>query len=135
MQEGMQDFEMLSVATYHPCPPPRPAQRTEDELELIFEELLHIKAVAHLSNSVSAGCTLLPSCLQSIPSKPSYIPLPPLHASSCSPGPSQPPLGCHPACPLHAEGSCFLLQVKRELASVLMFESHQRAGTVCECPH
>uniref|UniRef100_A0A8C0B1X9 Rap guanine nucleotide exchange factor 3 n=1 Tax=Buteo japonicus TaxID=224669 RepID=A0A8C0B1X9_9AVES len=29
-----------------------PAQRTEDELELIFEELLHIKAVAHLSNSV-----------------------------------------------------------------------------------
>ncbi|PKK17464.1 Rap guanine nucleotide exchange factor (GEF) 3, partial [Columba livia] len=28
-----------------------PAQRTEDELELIFEELLHIKAVAHLSNS------------------------------------------------------------------------------------
>ncbi|XP_033927315.1 rap guanine nucleotide exchange factor 3 isoform X2 [Melopsittacus undulatus] len=48
-----------------------PAQRTEDELELIFEELLHIKAVAHLSRSV-----------------------------------------------------------KRELASVLMFESHQRAGTV-----
>ncbi|XP_014749640.1 PREDICTED: rap guanine nucleotide exchange factor 3-like, partial [Sturnus vulgaris] len=29
-----------------------PAQRTQDELELIFEELLHIKAVAHLSNSV-----------------------------------------------------------------------------------
>ncbi|KGL91829.1 Rap guanine nucleotide exchange factor 3, partial [Charadrius vociferus] len=50
-----------------------PAQRTEDELELIFEELLHIKAVAHLSNSV-----------------------------------------------------------KRELAAVLMFESHQRAGTVRE---
>ncbi|XP_068777512.1 rap guanine nucleotide exchange factor 3 isoform X1 [Struthio camelus] len=48
-----------------------PTQRTEDELELIFEELLHIKAVAHLSNSV-----------------------------------------------------------KRELASVMMFESHQRAGTV-----
>ncbi|NWI55144.1 RPGF3 factor, partial [Calyptomena viridis] len=48
-----------------------PGQRTEDELELIFEELLHIKAVAHLSNSV-----------------------------------------------------------KRELASVLMFESHERAGTV-----
>ncbi|XP_010176881.1 PREDICTED: rap guanine nucleotide exchange factor 3, partial [Mesitornis unicolor] len=48
-----------------------PAQRTEDELELIFEELLHIKAVAHLSNSV-----------------------------------------------------------KRELASVLMFEPHQRVGTV-----
>ncbi|XP_009319894.1 PREDICTED: rap guanine nucleotide exchange factor 3 [Pygoscelis adeliae] len=56
---------------FTPLTPPRPAQRTEDELELIFEELLHIKAVAHLSNSV-----------------------------------------------------------KRELASVLMFESHQRAGTV-----
>ncbi|CAM5169465.1 unnamed protein product [Eretmochelys imbricata] len=48
-----------------------PAQRTEDELELIFEELLHIKAVAHLSHSV-----------------------------------------------------------KRELASVLLFESHPKAGTV-----
>uniref|UniRef100_A0A8B9P8W5 Rap guanine nucleotide exchange factor 3 n=1 Tax=Apteryx owenii TaxID=8824 RepID=A0A8B9P8W5_APTOW len=32
-----------------------PTQRTEDELELIFEELLHIKAVAHLSNSVSVA--------------------------------------------------------------------------------
>ncbi|XP_053155561.1 rap guanine nucleotide exchange factor 3 isoform X3 [Hemicordylus capensis] len=29
-----------------------PGQRTEEELALIFEELLHIKAVAHLSNSV-----------------------------------------------------------------------------------
>lgn len=38
-----------------PCSPPRPAQRTEDELELIFEELLHIKAVAHISNSVSVA--------------------------------------------------------------------------------
>lgn len=38
--------------------PPRPAQRTEDELELIFEELLHIKAVAHLSNSVSAAVSV-----------------------------------------------------------------------------
>uniref|UniRef100_A0A663NA89 Rap guanine nucleotide exchange factor 3 n=1 Tax=Athene cunicularia TaxID=194338 RepID=A0A663NA89_ATHCN len=36
-----------------------PAQRTEDELELIFEELLHIKAVAHLSNSVSAAAVRL----------------------------------------------------------------------------
>uniref|UniRef100_A0A8C0FWN1 Rap guanine nucleotide exchange factor 3 n=1 Tax=Bubo bubo TaxID=30461 RepID=A0A8C0FWN1_BUBBB len=44
-----------------PRSPPRPAQRTEDELELIFEELLHIKAVAHLSNSVSAAAApLLP---------------------------------------------------------------------------
>lgn len=30
-----------------------PGQRTDEELDLIFEELLHIKAVAHLSNSVS----------------------------------------------------------------------------------
>uniref|UniRef100_A0A8C5M1H7 Rap guanine nucleotide exchange factor 3 n=1 Tax=Leptobrachium leishanense TaxID=445787 RepID=A0A8C5M1H7_9ANUR len=29
-----------------------PYQRTEEELEVIFEELLHIKAVSHLSNSV-----------------------------------------------------------------------------------
>ncbi|KAM4699294.1 rap guanine nucleotide exchange factor 3 [Discoglossus pictus] len=48
-----------------------PYQRTEEELEVIFEELLHIKAVSHLSNSV-----------------------------------------------------------KRELASVLVFESHPTAGTV-----
>uniref|UniRef100_A0A672UAE2 Rap guanine nucleotide exchange factor 3 n=1 Tax=Strigops habroptila TaxID=2489341 RepID=A0A672UAE2_STRHB len=34
-----------------------PAQRTQDELELIFEELLHIKAVAHLSHSVSPSST------------------------------------------------------------------------------
>uniref|UniRef100_A0A6I8NNS8 Rap guanine nucleotide exchange factor 3 n=1 Tax=Ornithorhynchus anatinus TaxID=9258 RepID=A0A6I8NNS8_ORNAN len=46
-------------------------QRSDEELELIFEELLHIKAVAHLSNSV-----------------------------------------------------------KRELAAVLLFESHRKAGTV-----
>ncbi|KAM3935899.1 rap guanine nucleotide exchange factor 3 isoform 1-T1 [Leptodactylus fuscus] len=48
-----------------------PYQRTEEELEVIFEELLHIKAVSHLSNSV-----------------------------------------------------------KKELASVLVFESHAKAGTV-----
>ncbi|XP_053311892.1 rap guanine nucleotide exchange factor 3 [Spea bombifrons] len=48
-----------------------PCQRTEEELEVIFEELLHIKAVAHLSNSV-----------------------------------------------------------KKELASVLLFEPHAKAGTV-----
>lgn len=30
-----------------------PGQRTDEELDLIFEELLHVKAVAHLSNSVS----------------------------------------------------------------------------------
>ncbi|KAF7243932.1 Rap guanine nucleotide exchange factor 3 [Varanus komodoensis] len=48
-----------------------PGQRTDEELALIFEELLHIKAVAHLSSSV-----------------------------------------------------------KRELAAVLLFESHTKAGTV-----
>ncbi|CAH2224641.1 rap guanine nucleotide exchange factor 3 [Pelobates cultripes] len=48
-----------------------PYQRTEEELEVIFEELLHIKAISHLSNSV-----------------------------------------------------------KKELASVLVFESHTKAGTV-----
>ncbi|XP_021565981.1 rap guanine nucleotide exchange factor 3 isoform X2 [Carlito syrichta] len=48
-----------------------PGQRTDEELDLIFEELLHIKAVAHLSNSV-----------------------------------------------------------KRELAAVLVFEPHSKAGTV-----
>lgn len=53
-------------AAWLPCPqaqsalfasrPPcarSPGQRTDEELDLIFEELLHIKAVAHLSNSVS----------------------------------------------------------------------------------
>ncbi|XP_063808290.1 rap guanine nucleotide exchange factor 3 [Pseudophryne corroboree] len=48
-----------------------PCHRTEEELEVIFEELLHIKSVSHLSNSV-----------------------------------------------------------KKELASVLVFESHAKAGTV-----
>ncbi|XP_072510598.1 rap guanine nucleotide exchange factor 3 isoform X7 [Notamacropus eugenii] len=38
---------LLTVALRKP-----PGQRTEEELDLIFEELLHIKAVAHLSNSV-----------------------------------------------------------------------------------
>ncbi|XP_023579354.1 rap guanine nucleotide exchange factor 3 isoform X2 [Octodon degus] len=57
---------LLTVALRKP-----PGQRVEEELDLIFEELLHIKAVAHLSNSV-----------------------------------------------------------KRELASVLLFEPHSKAGTV-----
>lgn len=48
-----------------------PYQRTEEEIEVIFEELLHIKAVSHLSSSV-----------------------------------------------------------KKEIASVLVFESHAKAGTV-----
>ncbi|XP_045444965.1 rap guanine nucleotide exchange factor 3 isoform X9 [Pipistrellus kuhlii] len=57
---------LLTVALRKP-----PGQRTDEEVELIFEELLHIKAVAHLSNSV-----------------------------------------------------------KRELAAVLLFEPHSKAGTV-----
>uniref|UniRef100_A0A2K5CJB0 Rap guanine nucleotide exchange factor 3 n=1 Tax=Aotus nancymaae TaxID=37293 RepID=A0A2K5CJB0_AOTNA len=59
---------LLTVALRKP-----PGQRTDEELDLIFEELLHIKAVAHLSNSV-----------------------------------------------------------KRELAAVLLFEPHSKAGTVCK---
>uniref|UniRef100_A0A8C4MZ14 Rap guanine nucleotide exchange factor 3 n=1 Tax=Equus asinus asinus TaxID=83772 RepID=A0A8C4MZ14_EQUAS len=57
---------LLTVALRKP-----PGQRTDEELDLIFEELLHIKALAHLSNSV-----------------------------------------------------------KRELAAVLLFEPHSKAGTV-----
>uniref|UniRef100_U3K715 Rap guanine nucleotide exchange factor 3 n=1 Tax=Ficedula albicollis TaxID=59894 RepID=U3K715_FICAL len=47
---------LLSMALRKP-----PAQRTQDELELIFEELLHIKAVAHLSNSVGAAVSPNPA--------------------------------------------------------------------------
>ena len=50
----------------------RPHERTVEDLEIIYEELLHIKALSHLST-----------------------------------------------------------MVKRELASVLVFESHAKAGTVC----
>ena len=49
--------------------------RTPEELEIIYEELVHTKALAHLSNTV-----------------------------------------------------------KRELAAVIMFEAHPKAGTVCEFP-
>lgn len=31
----------------------RPGQRTADDLEIIFEELIHIKALSHLSTTVS----------------------------------------------------------------------------------
>lgn len=31
-----------------------PAERTADDLEIIYEELLHIKALSHLSTTVSA---------------------------------------------------------------------------------
>lgn len=50
-----------------------PHERTLEDLEIIYEELLHIKALSHLST-----------------------------------------------------------MVKRELASVLIFESHAKAGTVCK---
>nr|AFQ60641.1 Nano-lantern_cAMP-3.3 [synthetic construct] len=66
-REGLEGPDaLLTVALRKP-----PGQRTDEELDLIFEELLHIKAVAHLSNSV-----------------------------------------------------------KRELAAVLLFEPHSKAGTV-----
>uniref|UniRef100_A0A8I3PX10 Rap guanine nucleotide exchange factor 3 n=1 Tax=Canis lupus familiaris TaxID=9615 RepID=A0A8I3PX10_CANLF len=45
---------LLTVALRKP-----PGQRTDEELDLIFEELLHIKAVAHLSNSVSPPASTL----------------------------------------------------------------------------
>ena len=51
----------------------RSHERTQEELELVFEELLHIPALSHLSTSI-----------------------------------------------------------KRELASIIVFESHAQAGTVCE---
>lgn len=72
-----------------PCPWPRahnssfaswsshacsPGQRTDEELDLIFEELLHIKAVAHLSNSVSP---------QTPPPPTHTLPLSPEASSSC----------------------------------------------------
>ena len=53
----------------------RPHERTVEDLEIIYEELLHIKALSHLST-----------------------------------------------------------MVKRELASVLVFESHAKSGTVCKYP-
>lgn len=53
--------------------PFRSHERTQEELELVFEELLHIPALSHLSTSI-----------------------------------------------------------KRELASIIVFESHAQAGTVCE---
>lgn len=54
----------------------RSHERTPDDLEIIYEELLHIRALTHLSNSV-----------------------------------------------------------KREIASVVVFEAHSKAGTVCKCHH
>uniref|UniRef100_A0A3B3XMB2 Rap guanine nucleotide exchange factor (GEF) 4 n=1 Tax=Poecilia mexicana TaxID=48701 RepID=A0A3B3XMB2_9TELE len=61
------DF-FITLSTF---PMSKPGQRTADDLEIIYDELLHIKALSHLSNTV-----------------------------------------------------------KRELASVVIFESHAKAGTV-----
>lgn len=33
-----------------------PSERTADDLEIIYEELLHIKALSHLSTTVSKRC-------------------------------------------------------------------------------
>lgn len=33
-----------------------PSERTADDLEIIYEELLHIKALSHLSTTVSTYC-------------------------------------------------------------------------------
>ena len=55
-------------------PPNRSNQRTAEDLEMVYEELMHIKALSHLTNSV-----------------------------------------------------------KRELAGVIVFESHLKAGTVRKC--
>lgn len=38
---------------------PRPGQRTVDDLEIIHEELLHIKALSHLSTTVSAHAAVV----------------------------------------------------------------------------
>lgn len=42
-------FSLFPCCSFH-C---RPGQRTVDDLEIIYEELLHIKALSHLSTTVS----------------------------------------------------------------------------------
>lgn len=55
----------FSVLTY------RPGQRTGDDLEIIYDELLHIKALAHLSNTVSPpSCFLMKASAWRWPSRP-----------------------------------------------------------------
>lgn len=45
------------MADYTCCPPRlpvfSPSQRSAEDFEVIYEELLHVKAAAHLSTSVS----------------------------------------------------------------------------------
>ena len=71
--KGLDGKSLASREAVPSCRPSssRPTERTAEEIEIIYEELLHIKALSHLS----------------------YM-------------------------------------VKRELASVLVFESHAKAGTV-----
>lgn len=46
----MHEVFMVTASLLCVC---RPGQRTGDDLEIIYDELLHIKALAHLSNTVS----------------------------------------------------------------------------------
>lgn len=47
-----------------PCSLYRPGQRTAEDLEIIYDELLHIKALSHLSNTVRPPCNLCASFIQ-----------------------------------------------------------------------
>lgn len=80
-----------------------PSQRSPEDLEVIYEELLHVKAVAHLSTSVSQM----------------------KHFSSFAPQTN------HTS--VIPSNLLYFPQVRKELAAVLVFESHAKAGTVCEC--
>lgn len=53
MKRCMHGHVMVSVFWLTPVCVCRPGQRTGDDLEIIYDELLHIKALAHLSNTVS----------------------------------------------------------------------------------
>lgn len=111
----------------------RPGQRTGDDLEIIYDELLHIKALAHLSNTVSQLVHLTFkgtghiytvskttfSCPKPLATEQIYLFL---QAQFFFPTEY---IFMH-VC-VHSG-----LQVKRELASVVIFESHAKAGTVCE---
>lgn len=48
-----QAFTLYSLFFVHV--PYSPATRTEEDIELIYDELLHIRALRHLSNAVSRG--------------------------------------------------------------------------------
>lgn len=86
----------------------RPPERAADDMEIIYEELLNIKALSHLSTTVSPAypeeCDTL--CM--------FLWL------------------CNLIKLIFHNLSMWLVQVKRELAGVLIFESHAKAGTVCK---